>query len=226
LAFTTLSDVLQFLHSTGRTGELLVQGGPNGHEARVFFENGNAYHAEGHGVEGIETLVEVISWVEGGFRFSADDHSTKVTIEVPLPNALVEAARLLDERQRTQDERERENAPQRLLTAFTESSGVFAAMLMARNGAVIASASSGHEVDTGPLGGSLASLIETIDRLGDDQGCQPFGGFFVEFDRFQILCLPLASTVLIVVAPGHAQLGVIRHKTQQLADALAKVLIN
>jgi predicted regulator of Ras-like GTPase activity (Roadblock/LC7/MglB family) len=218
--------VLQFLHATGRTGELLIEGGPDGHEARVFFENGNAYHAEGHGVEGIDTLVEVISWVEGGFRFSADDRSSQVTIDVPLPNALVEAARRLDERERTHAERERENAPQRLLTAFTESSGVFAAMLMARNGTVIASASSGEEVDTAPLSGSLASLIETVDRLGEDQDCQPFGGFFVEYDRFQILCLPLASTVLIVVAPGRAQLGVIRHKTQHLADELAKVLVN
>ena len=49
-------------------------------------------------------------------------------------------------------------------------------------------------------------------------------GFFIEFDRFQLLCLPVASSVLVVVAPGRAQLGVIRHKTQHLADALAEVL--
>ncbi len=25
------------------------------------------------------------------------------------------------------------------------------------------------------------------------QGCQPFGGFFIEYDRFQLLCLPVAE---------------------------------
>ena len=73
-------------------------------------------------------------------------------------------------------------------------------------------------------GGGLTTLIESVNNLGDAQGCLPFGGFFIEYDRFQLLCLPVAHMVLIVVAPGQAQLGVVRHKTQRLADALAKVL--
>ena len=226
LSFTALSDVLQFLHTTAQTGELRIDSDSDRQTARIFFENGNAYHAEDDHTDGLDTLVEAISWVEGTFRFSVGGQTPKATIDVPLPTALVEAARMLDERRRVRAEREKEDAPQRLLTTFAESSNVFAAMLITRNGSVIASADAGDAIDTTALGGGLAELIETVDRLGDAQSCQPFGGLFVEFDRFQILGLPLASTVLVVVAPGSAQLGVIRHKMQHLADALADVLMD
>ncbi len=224
LAFTTLTDVLQFLHTTGRTGELWVEGGPEQHAAQVFFERGTVYHAQEGTTTGIEALVEIIGWVEGTFIFSTDKMTPTVTIEVSLPNALVEAARRLDERRRNRQERDNKQAPQRLLDSFAEASGVLAAMLMGRDGKALASANPNQAVDMDVLGGGLAALIETADRVGDGQGCRPFAGFFIEFDRFQLLCIPVTSAILVVVAPGRAQLGVIRHKTQHLADALAKVL--
>ena len=74
------------------------------------------------------------------------------------------------------------------------------------------------------LGAGMATLVDDVNSLGSGQGCETVGGFFVEFDRFQLLCLPLAENVLVVVAPERAQLGVIRNKTQHLADALTEVL--
>ncbi len=224
LAFTTLTDVLQFLNTTGRTGELWVEGGPDHHASQVYFDRGSVYHAQEGSTTGIDALVEIISWVEGTFIFSTNKACPTVTIEVSLQNALVEAARRLDESRREIAERDQKRAPQRLLGSFAESSGVLAAMLTARDGSPIASANPGDAVKMDELGIGLKALIDTIDGLGRAQGCQPFGGFFIEFDRFQLLCLPVASAVLVVVAPGRAQLGVIRHKTQHLADALAKVL--
>jgi len=224
LAFTTLTDVLQFLHTTGRTGELWVEGGPDQRAAQVYFDRGTVYHSQVGDITGIDALVEIISWVEGTFIFSTDKTSPTVTIEVSLPNALVEAARLLDERRREAEERVNEMAPQRLLSSFTETSGVLAAILMARDGSPLASANTDEALDMGVLGTGLAALIETVNGLGTDQGCENFGGFFIEYDRFQLFCLPVAGTVLVVVAPERAQLGVIRHKTQHLADALTKVL--
>ena len=224
LAFTTVTDVLQFLNTTGRTGELWVEGGPDQRTSQIYFEGGSVYHAQEGTKTGIDALVEIISWVEGTFIFSADNMSPTVTIEVSLQNALVEAARLIDERRRVIAERDNEQAPQRLLDAFAESSGVLAAVLTARDGSPVASANPVEAVKMAELGADLKALIETVDGLGAAQGCQPFGGFFIEYDLFQLLCLPVASAVLVVVAPGRAQLGVIRHKTQRLADALAKVL--
>jgi predicted regulator of Ras-like GTPase activity (Roadblock/LC7/MglB family) len=224
LAFTTLTDVLQFLHTTGRTGELWIEGGPQQRAAQVFFEHGNAYHAqEGHTV-GIDALVEIISWVEGTFIFTGDKMVPAVTIEVALPSALVDAARRLDERRRAEAERDTKQAPERLLANFAESAGVLAAILMARDGHSLTSASTDETLEMDALSVGLTALIENVDRLGAGQNCRPFGGLFIEFDRFQVLCLPVVSAVLVVVAPGNAQLGVIRHKTQHLADALAKVL--
>lgn len=224
LAFTNPTDVLQFLNTTGRTGELWLEGGPEQRAAQIFFEGGAVYHAQEDTATGIDALVDVISWVEGTFIFTSEKMVPTVTIEVSLQNALVEAARRLDERRRAQEERESEQAPQRLLISFTESSGVLATILMTRDGSPLASANPNDAVSMTELVADLAALIRTADGLGETQGCRPFGGFFFEYDRFQILCLPVAAAVLVVVAPGRAQLGVIRHKTQHLADALAKAL--
>lgn len=224
LAFTNPTDVLQFLNTTGRTGELWVEGGPEQRAAQVYLENGAVYHAQLDSIVGVDALVDVISWVEGTFIFTTDKRVPTVTIEVSLQNALVEAARRLDERLRAQEERETEQAPQRLLSSFAESSGVLATILMTRDGSPVASANPNEAVLMNELVVDLAAMIETADGLGETQGCRPFSGFFFEYDRFQILCLPVAAAVLVVVAPGQAQLGVIRHKTQHLADTLAKVL--
>ena len=224
LAFTTLTDVLQFLNTTGRTGELWVEGGPDQRASQVYFDRGSVYHAQEGTTTGINALVEIISWVEGTFIFSTNKACPTVTIEVSLQNALVEAARRHDERRRDIAERDHKTAAQRLLSSFAESSGVLAAVLTARDGSPVASANPDETVKMEELGTGLKALIETVDGLGKALGCQLFGGFFIEYDRFQILCLPVVSAVLVVVAPGRAQLGVIRHKTQHLADALAKVL--
>ncbi|MEE4273398.1 MAG: DUF4388 domain-containing protein [Thermoanaerobaculales bacterium] len=224
LAFTTLTDVMQFLHTTGRTGELWVEGGPEHRAAQIYFERGTVYHAQEGETTGIDALVEIISWAEGTFIFSTDKMCPTVSVEVSLPNALVEAARRLDEQRRAEKEEENERAPQRLLDSFAESSEVLAAVLMAADGSLLAATNSDDTVNTSELGEHLPALIERVNGLGGAQDCRPFGGFFIEYDRLQVLCLPVAGTVLAVVAPGQAQLGVIRHKTQHLADALARVL--
>lgn len=215
---------MQFLHTTTRTGELWVEGGPEHRAAQIYFERGNAYHAQEGEITGIEALVEIISWVEGSFIFSSDKMTSTVSIEVSLPSALVEAARRFDERRRAEHAQEIEEAPQRLLDAFAESSDVLAVILMGPDGTISASAAADETIHTAELGDHLTPIIENINGLGGAHNCRPFGGFFVEYDRMQVLCIPVAGAVLAVVAPGRAQLGVIRHKTQHLADALAKVL--
>jgi predicted regulator of Ras-like GTPase activity (Roadblock/LC7/MglB family) len=226
LTFTTLTDVMQFLHTTQRTGELWVEGGPDQHAAQIYFVKGNVPHAQVEARRGIEALVEIISWLDGNFVFSSGKPAPAVTIEVSLPNALVEAARRLDERRRREQEREDEQTPQRLIDGFAESSGVMAAILMASDGSTVAAANPDDTVDMTALGAGLAELTAAADRLGESQACRAFDGFFIEYDRFQLFCLPVAADTLVVVAPGRAQLGVIRHKTQHLAEALAEMRID
>jgi nicotinic acid phosphoribosyltransferase len=136
----------------------------------------------------------------------------------------IQAARLLDERRRAEELHANEIAPQQLLSSFAESSGALAAILMARDGSLVASVNPDEGLDMAALGAGLATLVDDVNKLGNDQGCNTLGGFFIEYDRFQLFCLPLAEDVLVVVAPERAQLGVIRHKTQHLADALTEVL--
>jgi predicted regulator of Ras-like GTPase activity (Roadblock/LC7/MglB family) len=224
LAFTTLTDVLQFLHTTERTGMLRIEGGPDASHAQVYFEHGNVYHAQQGELVGIDAMVEIITWVEGTFRFSADSMVPTVSIEVPLPSTLVEAARRLDEQRRSESEGENRDAPQQLLDSFAETAEIAAALLMARNGHSVVAANPDEAVDMEVFNGCLIPLIDSVETLGSAQGCEPFAGFFIEYDRFLVFCLGVADATLVVVASGRAQLGVIRHKTRQLAESLAKVL--
>lgn len=224
LAFTTLTDVLQFLHTTGRTGELWVEGGPEHRAAQIYFDRGTVYHAQVGETVATEALVEVISWNEGTFIFSTDKATPTVTIEVSLPSALVEAARRLDERRRAAEQHADEHAPQRLLDSFTESADALAALLITGDGVAASSVKPDAGIDVDALGGGLAELIRAVGAVGSSQRSNSFGSFFIEYDSFQLFCRPLAGAVLVVFAPERAQIGVIRHKTQQLAGALAEVL--
>ena len=126
-----------------------------------------------------------------------------MTIEVSLQNALVEAARRLDERRREiAQARPTKTAPQRLLSSFAESSGVLAAILMARKRVTDRVGEPRRSGEDGRTRRRAEALIETVDELGGAQGCQPFGGFFIEYDRFQLLCLPVAAPFSWSWRPG------------------------
>lgn len=92
------ADVVQFLHTSGKTGVLsLVQ---DGERAEIHFEDGQVRHARTGVLDGEQAFFQVALWKQGTFSFEASDRIRAVTLRQPTMTLLMEAMRLADEAER------------------------------------------------------------------------------------------------------------------------------
>jgi CheY-like chemotaxis protein len=101
----TLFGFLQLLEVEQKTGLVVVHGGGRGgragrggREGRLYFDAGALVHAETRGREGVEALYEIVAWPDPRLEIFYERRTRKRTVAEPLQHALMEAARLLDER--------------------------------------------------------------------------------------------------------------------------------
>lgn len=90
-----LGDLLQLLHMSLKNGALKISS-PSG-EGVIYVENGIIKHVESGGEEGEIAMAKIMQWKEGTFEFFTDIKSPKNTINLPIPNLLLEIARKIDE---------------------------------------------------------------------------------------------------------------------------------
>ncbi|HUV85594.1 MAG TPA: DUF4388 domain-containing protein [bacterium] len=90
-----LADVLQLINMGSRTGLLVIT--KNDSAARIWFERGQAVHAEVGELVGEKAVYETFNWREGRFTFDTDATTDLKTIELDCQNLIMEAVRRLDE---------------------------------------------------------------------------------------------------------------------------------
>ncbi|MEO0231248.1 MAG: DUF4388 domain-containing protein [candidate division WOR-3 bacterium] len=90
-----LGDLLQLLHMSLKNGALKISS-PMG-EGVIYVENGIIRHVELGEEEGEIAMAKIMQWKEGTFEFLKDVKSQKNTINLPIPNLLLEIARKIDE---------------------------------------------------------------------------------------------------------------------------------
>jgi hypothetical protein len=90
-----LPDVLQLINMGSRTGLLIIT--TNDSSARIWFERGQAIHAEVGDLDGEKAVYETFNWREGRFTFETDAKTDLRTIELDCQNLIMEAVRRLDE---------------------------------------------------------------------------------------------------------------------------------
>lgn len=232
LAQTNIVDLIQFLNSSAKTGELTLSRFPDQLGGRVYFSSGRLIHVHVADLEGMEALVEVCGWHEGSFSFSDNVLSPKTTLEMPLQHALMEVMRIQDEnRLENPDETSRkdersENMEQNrsstdVLEDFLKVPGVTSAVVVGRDGSMIESAGGGSAVALDDLGAALAHAINGVEEMGQELQINTFEDLFVEYGRAVIMCRPVSDAILAIVAPDASKLGIIRHKVKPLVDELA-----
>ena len=234
LAQTNIIDLLQFLNTSAKTGELMLTRFPDEAEGRVYFSSGTLVHVVVGDDKGMDGLVEVCGWNEGSFRFADDVLSPTVSIQLPLQHALMEAIRIQDERNRADvetqagphDERSEAMAQNRsstdVLEDFLKVPGVSSAVVVGRDGFTIEAAGGSGSVSIDDLGASLAHAINGIEEMGQELSINVFQDLFVEYGRAVIICRPVGDAVIAVVAPDASKLGIIRHKIAPLVDELGE----
>jgi hypothetical protein len=90
-----LADVLQLINMGSRTGLLSITNADT--TAKIWFERGQAVHADVGGLEGEKAVYETFNWREGRFTFDTDAVTQLRSIDLDCQNLIMEAVRRLDE---------------------------------------------------------------------------------------------------------------------------------
>ncbi|MCR9165868.1 MAG: DUF4388 domain-containing protein [Nannocystaceae bacterium] len=120
-----LADLLQLVSMSKQSMTLRVRSGEQ--SAELVVADGTLVHAETGDARGLDAAVTVLDWADAEVSSSPDvPPRASWTAEVPLMELLVNAARLRDERQRDDANRQLE----RLVSRAVDLPGVFAAALI------------------------------------------------------------------------------------------------
>lgn len=92
-----VSDIVQFLSGSEKTGKLSLRASQSGAEGSILFAEGTVVHAELGGSVGEDAFFDLILWGEGQFAFAPDVKPKEKTVRQSSTNLLLEGARRKDE---------------------------------------------------------------------------------------------------------------------------------
>jgi predicted regulator of Ras-like GTPase activity (Roadblock/LC7/MglB family) len=242
LSLTNITDLLQFLSASYKSGMIQLIRQPGDKEGKIFFKTGEIVNVLSGQVTGLEGFADLLSWDQGTFQFHPDVTAPEKNIGLPVQHAIIQAAVLLDHRaasskQGTSTEVEMQGnikdgersiemeTNQRDSTAVMNDlltvPGIDAVVVVGRDGFVIESAGNSTRINIDELGASLAHAINGIEEMGSELKINLFQDMFIEYGRAVILCKPVGDAVAAVIAPDASKLGIIRHKTKKYFEELA-----
>lgn len=96
-----LNDIFQFIQMGGKDGALHLEG-PRG-EGLIYFEGEKIKHAEVDSNNGTDAINILLTWDEGTFKFIPGEKTDRETINLPVQNVILEAARQIDEWKKMED---------------------------------------------------------------------------------------------------------------------------
>lgn len=224
LGRTSVGDLLQFLHASGATGELAVVDVSGTLTARAYFDDGELVHVLLGDASGLDALTSLMSWGDGVFRFSSEVLCPTRSISASLQAALVEAARRLDEAAHRQPEAAPEPADRAAaaLERLVESTGALVAVFRLGEQTTTATAESGAP-DLEPVSSGVSEVLAAVAGLSAGLDAGSLREMMVTFDRFEVMVAPVGEGRLVVVAPADRRVGVVRHRSQQVAAELAEI---
>jgi predicted regulator of Ras-like GTPase activity (Roadblock/LC7/MglB family) len=237
LALTNITDLLQFLSASYKSGLIHLLGHPDGKDGKIFFMAGELVYVISGKETGLEGFADLLSWVQGSFQFHPDVVAPEKNIGLSIQHAIIQAAILLDNRAASNDQKNKNGIPANkqaeerstemerdsttVLNDLLTVPGIDAVVVIGRDGFVIESAGNSSRVNIDELGASLAHAINGIEEMGNELKVNLFQDMFIEYGRAVILCKPVGDAVAAVIAPDASKLGIIRHKTKKYFEELA-----
>jgi len=243
LSLTGVTDILQFLSSSYKSGMLQLTRQPDNTQGEIYFVRGDLIHVSSDFGAGLEGFAEILAWGNGTFQFHPDAVSPEKSMGLSVQHAIMEAAVLLDEKIAKEKQSEINVGILNVMKANEERSsvmskserdstevmndllgipGIDAVVVIGRDGFVIESAGSSTRVNIDELGASLAHAVNGIEEMGSELKVDKFQDMFIEYGRAVILCKPVGDAVAAVIAPDASKLGIIRHKTKKHFEELAE----
>jgi predicted regulator of Ras-like GTPase activity (Roadblock/LC7/MglB family) len=233
LSLTNITDLLQFLSSSAKSGMIQLLRHPGGQEGTIHFVAGELVSAVSGDLAGLEGLADLLAWDQGTFHFQPGAVASKTNVGLSVQHAIMEAVVLLDKQVKENQSNPTKAVEERsldmqggrgsneVLNDLLEISGIDAVVVVGRDGFVIESAGSSARVNIDELGASLAHAINGIEEMGSELNVDRFQDMFIEYGRAVILCKPVGDAVAAVITPDASKLGIIRHKTKKLFEELS-----
>jgi predicted regulator of Ras-like GTPase activity (Roadblock/LC7/MglB family) len=238
LALTNLTDLLQFLSASYKSGMIRLLGRPGGKEGKIYFMAGELVNVMSGETKGLDGFADLLSWEQGSFQFYPDVAAPDKNIGLSIQHAIIQAAILLDNKTADDDRKKKDKeitdnkfAEERSAEMERDSTsvmndllavpGIDAVVVIGRDGFVIESAGNSSRVNIDELGASLAHAVNGIEEMGSELKINLFQDMFVEYGNAVIMCKPVGDAVAAVIAPDASKLGIIRHKTKKYFEELA-----
>lgn len=243
LSLTGVSDLLQFLSASYKSGMIHLIKHPEKTDGKIFFRGGELVHVGTGRLSGLDAFLEVCDWNQGIFQFHPDVIASERNIGLQVQHALMEVAVMHDQRRAESGqhassfvvETGKDTSEERsmvMLTTDKDSTevmndllgipGIDAVVVVGRDGFVIESAGNSARVNIDELGASLAHAINGIEEMGGELKINRFQDLFVEYGKAVIMCKPVGDAIAAVITPDASKLGIIRHKTKKHFEELAQ----
>src|SRR5512137_1089826 len=98
LSLTNITDLLQFLSASYKSGMIQLVKQPGNKEGKIFFMTGELVNVLSGTAAGLEGLADLLSWNQGTFQFHPDIVAPEKNIGLSVQHAIIQAAVLLDHR--------------------------------------------------------------------------------------------------------------------------------
>jgi predicted regulator of Ras-like GTPase activity (Roadblock/LC7/MglB family) len=242
LSLTNVTDLIQFLASSYKSGMIQLTKHPEGTDGKIFFASGTITSVSTTTLSGLEALSCILSWHRGEFQFSPDVTSIEKNVGFSVQHSIMEAAVLHDQRSNSVNKEAASKSSMAIDIALEERStlmsaperdsttvmgdlllipGIDAVVIVGRDGFVIESAGHSSRVNTDELGAALAHATNAIEEMGAELKVNVFQDLFIEYGKAVIMCKPVGDAIAAVIAPDASKLGIIRHKSKKFFEELA-----
>jgi len=168
----TLFGLLQLLEVEAKSGLVVVSAAER--EGRLYFDSGELVHAHTRHLEGLDAAYEILGWTDTGVEIFYKRRARTRTVREPLRHVLMDAARLLDERQRPgaapapATEPEPDPSVDGILDQVLKIEGALgAALLRASSGAILGQRAVGRGVDMAAVARVGEELMQAAAALDD-----------------------------------------------------------
>jgi hypothetical protein len=95
-----LTDVFQLIQLGQKDGGLRIQSDDD--VGIVYFKGGIVIHAKTNSIQGEGAIDTILSWKKGRFVFNPNEETLERTVELPIQQVILEAARRIDEMNKIQ----------------------------------------------------------------------------------------------------------------------------
>lgn len=225
-----ISEIVQLAGRNVKRGLLTIFGKEG--NAKIYIDDGNIVHASYRNINGIEALVELLSWKHEHFVFEEGAATNDINIGCDCNSALLDAVKRFDERNLSADARSSPIAKEETSMAslkeqledFLNVEGVTTVVVVGRDGFIIDSASKGtFPIDE--VGAVVSTGMGSSESMGTDLGVGDMQQGMLEYQNGIIFMRALGEdAIFVVVAHPNVNLGMVRLQIKRRIDNIRAAL--